>query len=498
VVDIKREKDVEVLRQAAELLESENERLIAKNLELERRILEARGVHGDTLQLRLAMLEQQLQAAKRAIYAESTERRPRPKGKGEKPKQKGHGPKEQPQLAIVEVQHDLDDADKACPSCGGALALFEGQTEDSEEIDVVERRFVLKKHKRLKYRCTCVGCTTIETALGPEKLIDGGRYSLDVAIEIAIQKYLDHLPLERQVRVMKREGLDVDSQTLWDQIEALARVLGPALPRLAAYVKSQPVVGGDETWWRVMGQGESKRWQAWSLCVPYAVVYEILHGRGKAEAREVLDGLAGRVLLVDGLPSYESVAREMNITVAHCWAHARRYFVDIESTFPEQAAHALALIGRLYDVERRCPTGPPGDDERRRLRHEESRPVVDELKRWAMEQRALPEGGLGKALAYLANQWLGLTRFLDDPRIPIDNNATERGLRGIVIGRKNHYGSRSKRGTEVAALFYSLIESAKLCDVEPKAYLRAAAIAGRRGEQVPLPHELATVTHTAH
>jgi len=120
-------------------------------------------------------------------------------------------------------------------------------------------------------------------------------------------------------------------------------------------------------------------------------------------------------------------------------------------------------------------------------------PLVAELRAWAHRQRALPESSLGKAISYMLGLWTGLTRFLDDPRIPLDNNATERGLRGMVVGRKNHYGSRSKRGTEVAALFYSLIESAKLCGVEPKAYLLQAVRAALANPgTVTLAHALLT------
>jgi transposase len=162
----------------------------------------------------------------------------------------------------------------------------------------------------------------------------------------------------------------------------------------------------------------------------------------------------------------------------------------------------LALIGQLYAVERACPRLAGGTDEASRaeavrlratLRAEQSASLVAELRAWAHRQRALPESSLGKAIAYMLGLWPGLTRFLEDPRIPLDNNATERGLRGMVVGRKNHYGSRSKRGTEVAALFYSLIESAKLCGVEPKAYLLQAVRAALANPgTVTLPHALLT------
>ncbi len=153
--------------------------------------------------------------------------------------------------------------------------------------------------------------------------------------------------------------------------------------------------------------------------------------------------------------------------------------------YPEPCRVALDLVGQLYAVERAVPTrsATAWDDDgtrggilalRERLRDERSRPIVREIQTWALDQRALPESSLGKAISYLLGLWTGLTRFLGDPGIPLDNNQTERGLRGVVLGRRNHYGSRSRRGTEVAALFYSLIESAKLSGVEPKRYLLLA------------------------
>jgi transposase len=488
------ERDIEVVRQAALILERENKRLVDRNVALTRRLLQAEGRDPAELQLEIARLEAQLASARKKLFGTSSEKRPpnaAGAAEGREP-QTGHGPREQKELAIVEQLHELDGADRACPACGGALAEMAGQYEESEEIDVVERRFVLKKHKRKKYRCACGGC--VETALGPLKLVAGGRYSIDFAIAVAIQKYLDHLPLERQVRIMAREGLTVDSQTLWDQIERLARVLGSAHEALHAYVLTQAVLGADETRWRMLdGKGRdagvSKNWQVWALAAPDAVVYRIEDSRSTEAARNVLAGFRG-IAMADGYGAYEALAqRDGGFVVAHCWAHVRRKYIEAEPFFAE-AKKAIELIGELYAVEKLCPTGPPGDDLRRQLRHERSREIVRRLQQWSLEVRALPQSALGKAIAYMGGVWKGLVRFLDDPRIPIDNNASERALRGVVVGRKNHYGSKSRRGTEVAAIFYSLVESAKLAGVDPHAYLRAAADAGLRGERVPLPHEL--------
>jgi transposase len=201
----------------------------------------------------------------------------------------------------------------------------------------------------------------------------------------------------------------------------------------------------------------------------------------------VLGDYAGTILC-DGYSAYESLKkRSGRFELAHCWAHVRRKFVEAEPFAPEPCKQVLDLIGELYAVERGCE----GDEDRAHARAEVSRGIIKRIHAWALAQRALPQSPLGKAIRYMGDLWPGLVRFIDEPRLALDNNATERALRGVVLGRKNHYGSRSERGTEVAALFYSLIESAKLAGVEPDAYLRNVARCAVRMEELPLPHETA-------
>lgn len=492
---LQNEKDPDILRQAALLLERENQRLVTKIIELTRELIALKGGDAEQMKLRIAALEQQLAARNRKLFGTSSEKRSttdesKPKDEEPKAPPKGHGPRQQLSLPIQEVVHELDKADQACTSCGGVLDAWEGQFEESEVVDVLERRFVIVKHKRQKYRCRCGGC--IETAPGPLKLFEGARYSVDFAIEVASDKYLEHAPLERQVRKMGREGLIVESQTLWDQLERLARLLVPGYEALVAYVRSQPVIGADETRWPLLGSTAPGRWYAWAIAAPDAVAYQIHDSRSTVAARKVLEGYQG-VVMCDGYEVYSSLAKDNpSLEIARCWAHVRREFINIERFFPEQAKVALDLIGQLYAIEALCPAGAQGDELRRQLRQERSRPVAEQLRRFAMSTVALPESGLGQAIGYMVGGMKrGLLRFLDNPRVPLDNNATERALRGMVVGRKNHYGSRSRRGTEVAALFYSLLESAKLVGINPKAYLRTAAMAALRGERIPLPHEVA-------
>jgi transposase len=499
-------RDADVLRQIAVLLERENDRLHAKLTALTRELSQLRGEDARAAQRQLEALKEILAQRERTLFGASSEQRPRPATATPAPAappQRGHGPKSQPALPSIDMVHELAASDRTCTACGGVLREMTGQTEDSEEITVVERQFVMLHHLRKKYRCTCNGC--VETAPGPLRLTTrpdqrGRRYSADFAGEVAIGKYLDHLPLERQVRMMRREGLAIDSQTLWDQLEAAATILAPTYEALRQHVQAAPVIGADETWWRVVVGPPGKRWWAWSLTSETAVTYTILESRSQEAARQVLNGYRG-IVIADGYSAYEALARAgPRFTLAHCWAHVRRKFVEAEPHYPGPCAAVLDLIGQLYAVEQACPRGGVGDEDERtdlrqrraHLRAERSAPLVAAIRAWAQQQRALPESSLGKAIAYMLGLWPGLTRFLDDPRIPLDNNATERALRGMVIGRKNHYGSRSRRGTEVAALFYSLIESAKLCGVEPKAYLlRALRAALATPGTVTLPHTLA-------
>lgn len=495
-MNIHREHNIEILRQAATLLENENIKLIKRTIELERENLVLKGKNPAEMQLRLAALEQELQKKNKALFGPKSEKQSQPKSGDQKPPPTGHGPREQSKLPLEVVVYKLDEADKPCPDCGGEQEEWAGQFEQSEEVEVEHKHYFVRHNKRQKYKCAC---GHIETALGPEKLMAGGRYSVNFAIEVAIDKYLFHLPLERQVRMMALAGLHIDSQTLWDQIERLSRHLEPVYKDLCAHILAQPVIGMDETHWRMLsgknaGKDAAKRWQVWASCSNQAVAYKILPSRSAEAAKVVLGDYAG-LIMCDAYAVYDKLAKtNSRLRIAHCFAHVRRKFIEAEEDFPSEAKEALDLIGELYAVEREAKeTGPPEQlaSRRRGLREEKSGGIMQRLQSWALAQRVLPESSIGKAIAYLGACWRGLQVYLSEPEVAIDNNATERALRGIVVGRKNHYGSKSQRGTEVAALFYSLIESCKLNGVDPKRYLSAAVhnIIRNDGEPVPLPHD---------
>jgi transposase len=481
VVDLRREKDIEQLRRVALAQQVQIEQLLRVLRSQCDELAALKGGESE-LQQKLALVEELTRQA-RAV-AKKIDELPKDDAKERKPPKKraSSGPTEQPALPVVEQTFELDPADRACPSCGGALSPMKGQFETSEMIDVVEVSYRVVRVQQQKYACKCGGC--IETAPGPERAIAGGRYSLDFAVKVAIDKYLDHIPLARQERILRRHGLVVTTQTLWDQLLVLGRRLESASRALLARLLSEPVIGLDQTSWpRLDGTGDTP-WQMWCLTCPGVVVHRIRDDKGAATFRDLMDGYSGTIVC-DALKTHEAGARGNDaIALAGCWAHVYRKFEEAEPDHPE-ANLAMQWIGQLYDIDEQAS----GDVAKKaELRRTLSADVIATMKTWIWSQAVLKTLSIGKAAAYVVANWDRLTRFLGDHRIPLDNNATERGIRGPVVGRKNHYGSKSRRGTEIAAVFYTLLETAKLSGVDPAKYLREAALADARGE-VLLPAE---------
>ena len=497
MVKLSEEYDVDTLRQISLLLDRENQRLIAKNLQLTAELARLRGIP-DVEQLTFTV-QHDLRQARTQIF-QPRDGEPAASVRGPRRPQPGHGPREQPTLPIVEIRHELPADQRQCPACGSDLTAMGDQCETSDRITSIKLTYQVERHVRQKYRCTCNGA--VVTAPGRAQLIAGGRYAPEFAVGDAVAKYADHLPLERQVRMMAREGLRVDSQTLWDQIEALARHLEPTYEALGVRALAAPVINVDETRWPRLGSSSPSAGTVWGVHAPTVSFYRILPGKSADEGRQVLGGYRGTVV-VDGFAVYEVLARDgPGLVLAHCWAHTKRKYDDIADHWPIACAEIRALIGELYAIERLVPGPFPGDASaqmlRQQLRKERSRPSLVRIWQWATVQVGLPRSDFGKAVRYMLERWTGLSRFVEDPRIPLDNNAAERALRGPVIGRKNHYGSLSLRGTEVAAAFYTLCETARLVGVDPRAYLLRAVYAaiGRPGT-VTLPEDLLASTRTA-
>ena len=490
---------------------TENEVLLARIAQLTLEIARSKDRDAQlALELELNTLRTQLANSNDQVYGSRTERRPRDKPPKDEKTTKGHGPTEQPKLPIVPVFCELDDC--TCDGCGGDLRALAEQVEESELISSVRRSFVLKEVKRQKYACS--GCGTLCAAPGPLRLVPGGRYDIAFAVQVALDKYLDAMPLERQVRRMNRVNLKVTSTTLWDQLHVLYLLLLPSFLALQDRVRAEEVLHIDETRWRMMGQGRSKTWWLWVLAGATGIVFDLQPSRGSQACKALLDGFDG-VLVADGYSVYSSLEKafshhgeqlaldgnqlpQPDFTLAMCWMHARRGFIKAEKKGAVEASEALDLIGELYAIEALAKERADGDplallEHRRRLRAERSSDLVGRLEVWCAAQRVLPGTQLHQALEFVKARWPSLKVFLQSPMVPVDNGEAERHIRGPVVGRKNYYGTRSERGARVASLMFSLIQTCTLLGVDPHSYMTEAATRARRQPgAVYVPHDHST------
>ncbi len=492
------------------MLESENERLSSHLADVLRENLKLKGMTPEAIELNLPGLLKQAagNASSSSVTKPGNEQRARNKNDNapDKP-QKGHGPTPQLALEAIEETFDLDDADKFCTGCGGALDEWEGAEDESEVIESVQRKWIIKKCRQKKYRCKCGGC--VVTADGPDKLIKGGRYGLGVAVDAAIAKYDDSVPLSRQVKMARREGIQLTTQTLWDQLYALAVVLEPLCARIKWHILGEPVIGTDLTGFKLIEKGGSKKKQVWQLSCPTAIYFEMLDSK-KADAGKKLFMITvgdeevlrfGGIAMMDGAPELLAIANDLGFGTAACWSHGRRNVLKADKEAPGQVAQFLDLVGELYTIDKKAARDPPPGDTRRGYRHlldteklrdlrdTESREVCQRIMEWIPKQTCVPGGLLKGGLQYIADRWTRLMRFLDDPLIPLDNNRTEASFIGLAQGRRNYIGARSDRGTMVAARFYTIVQSAHVNGLDGHKYLRYAAMAATRGDEPLLPHE---------
>jgi transposase len=437
--DLEREKDIERLRDIALVQHSALEDMANT---LRERCRELAALKGDprAAQQMLELVEALTARAARR-HEEATQRDAE---KAERKKRTQFGPSEQPDLPLVEMVYELDEPDRTCPSCGGDLEAMKGQFETSEMVDVVEVSYRVVQVKQQKYVCKCGSC--VETAPGPERSMGGGRYSLAFAIKVALDKYLDHIPLARQERILRRHGLVVTTQTLWDQVQAIARRLEKLDEALLAHLLAQGVIGLDQTSWPKLEAHAAKPWQMWCLTAPAVVVHRIRDDKSAKTFAELVGGYTGTIVC-DALKTHEAGARAgPGIVLAGCWAHVYRKFDEAADDHAE-ASLMLKWIGELYEIDEKADSTA----RRAELRRVEAVPLLAKMKEWLLSRVTLKTLSIGKAASYTLANWERLTRFVDDARVPLDNNGTERAIRGPVVGRKNHYGSKSRRGTEVAA-----------------------------------------------
>lgn len=348
--------------------------------------------------------------------------------------------------------------------------------EVSEQLDCVPAQFFVLRHIRGKYACAC--CQTIQAAPMPAQIIDKGVPAPGLLAQVVVAKHDDHLPLYRQSEIYARSGVHLprSSMAQWSGICGVR--LAPLAEALKDFILGHDVVHADETPVKLLapGKGKTSRAYVWvyrttNFVAQRAVVYDFSTGRGGENARRVLQGFGG-TLVTDDFSGYHAL-QSQGVRAALCMAHARRKLFEAHQFNSSQiAGHALALIAKLYEVEREVRELAP--EARRLWRQQHAKPVTQALHGWLSEQRAkLAKADVtAKAIDYALSNWPGLTRYLDDGQVPIDNNAAENAVRPLAVGRKNWLFVGSQQAGERAAVVLSLIESAKLNGHDPWAYLK--------------------------
>ena len=369
-----------------------------------------------------------------------------------------------------------------CPDCGQALDAAKVLGEDvSEVLEYVPASFRVIRHVRPRFACPCGNC--IAQAAAPSRPIARSFAGAGLLAHIMVAKYGDHLPLYRQQQMYAREGVELSNSTLGDWVGACHQLLRPLIDALHQHVFSAEKLHTDDTPISVLAPGTGKTRQArlWTYVrddrpsgdtQAAAVWFRYSPDRKGIHPQTHLQHYAG-ILQADAYAGYNALYESGRILEAACWAHVRRKFYDIHVSRPTPiTTYMLAEIAKLYQVESSVRGSSP--EQRRLTRQVDSTPLVTGLHKWLTEQiKTLSRKSVTmEAITYAFNQWPALSRYLDDGRIEIDNNAAERSVRGIAIGRKNYLFLGSDLGGERAATMYSLIGSAKLNDVNPEAYLR--------------------------
>jgi transposase len=357
----------------------------------------------------------------------------------------------------------------------------------TEILDYIPGRFEVVRHVRPAFSCR--RCESMVQKPMPSLPIERGQAGAGLLAHILVSKYCDHLPLYRQSGIYAREGVDLDRASMAAWVGKITALAAPLVEAVAAHVMTANKLHVDDTPVPVLapGTGKTKTGRLWVYLRderPFAgqatpaVLYRYSPDRKAEHPRRQLTNFHG-FLQADGYSGFGSlyksaIGQPATVTEVACWAHVRRYFYDIHvETNAPIASEVLNRIGQLFDIERAAMGLAPA--QRQQARQHAARPVIDALATFFDNSLAMISGrsDLAKAIRYARSRWAALTRYLDDGTLEISNNAAERAIRPLALGRKNYLFAGSDAGGERAAAAYTLIETAKLNNLDPEAYLRA-------------------------
>jgi len=429
-------------------------------------------------QLKMVMAEQ-LKYFRDEVFGAGSERYKKPEHSKKAPapaKPSVKRPSERyPNIPVREVVIAIDPL-PGCQACGKVMS-DSGMTEDSEQLNVIAKKYEIIHTKRKKYRCQCQGC--LITAPNPKRIIPGSSYSDEMIQDVSLSKYCDLIPMERYSAMAARSGLkDLPPQSLIELTHGFADFVSPVVDLIKRDVLMARVLHADETPHKMLEGSEKKSWYLWGFSTPEVCFLECHDTRSGDVASDVLMNSKCEVLVTDVYSGYGKAVRKVNesrllkrqipMENSYCNAHARRYFYRSRAAYRE-AEFYLEHYHKIYELNSQAKGQPEK--------------VVLELRAHmaphfeAMRARAIEEissysekSKYGKALSYLTSNYDGLTLFLTDAVVPIDNNSQERLLRSHVVGRKTWYGTHSERGAKTAAVLFSIVETCKLNQVNPREY----------------------------
>ncbi|HEY6355939.1 MAG TPA: IS66 family transposase [Burkholderiaceae bacterium] len=451
----------------------------------------------EDLEQSLAEQAAKLDAVQSSADTPAPEATPRPRRAEPAQRNRGALPAHLPRVELV-----VDVEDKACPCCGGTLHVI-GE-DRAEMLDYVPAQVRVRVIRRPRYGCRACEEAVVQ-APAPERPVDGGMATEALLAHVLVNKYADHLPLYRQAQIFARQGVTLDRSTLCNWVGRACWWLAPLHELVLSTVLASPKVFADDTTLPVLdpGRGRTKTGRLWCYAVdnrPWcgpghpAAAYVYSEDRRGEHPQTHLRGFRG-LLQVDGYAGFGGLVTGKTDDapqLAFCWAHVRRKFYDIHVANPSPLAEqALRRIAALYEIEADIRGTPAGH--RQQERQQRSRPLVEAMHTWLTQQleRISGRSTLAQAIRYALNHWKGLVLYLDDGRLELDTNTVERAMRPIALGRKNALFAGADAGGKHWAIVATLIQSAKLNDVDPLAWLTDVLkriVAGRTKN-----HELATL-----
>ena len=424
----------------------------------------------------LSELIQQLQQS--TVDSVSTEEEPseeEPATETLPKKPKGHGRRPiPPHLPREIIVHELSEEERLCPCCGKPRTEIGRET--SEQLEFIPAQLKVLHHERVRYACP--GCEEhVALAPKPAQPIDKGLPGPGLLAHLTLAKYGDYLPLYRLEDILSRSGILLRRSTLCGWIAQTADLLKPLYDEMGRRILRSQVIHTDDTGIKMLSEGQCQSCKFWTYAGdkknPFAVYEFSLTHEGKNPTR-FLEGFAG-YLQADAFSGYDQVYAKGQVVEVACLAHCRRYWWEAKETDSRRAHEALGYIGRLYQLETQFENAGLIGEALRAARQQHSVPVLDQFQAWLTREQimVLPKSLIGKAFTYTLNQWQALCRYTEDGVLDIDNNLAERLVKLPAILRKNALFVGSEAGGHRAAILLSVVASAKLCEVEPWAWLNA-------------------------